>query len=175
MEKEIKEILLRYFVGVVVAVVAVLTFLFYFIFRPLTVWPTFWLLDIFYEPMLNNLSNITMGGFSIEIIDACVAGSAYLFLFVLNILTAGLSLKKRFFVFVFDATFLLIMNILRLIILILLLVNESIAFDFTHKIFWYGISTACVVLIWILTVVVFKIKAIPFVSDVRTILRKTKT
>ncbi|UZE93767.1 MAG: pacearchaeosortase [Candidatus Pacearchaeota archaeon] len=174
MEKEIKEILLRYFIGVVVAIIALFVPLFYFIFRPLTVWPTFLILDIFYDVSLNALDNIVVEGFTIEFIDACIAGSAYFLLFLLNVLTFGIGLKKRFFIFIFNAALLLIMNILRLVILIVLVVNGSAIFDVTHKVFWYGISTGYVALIWILTVVVFKIKAIPFISDIRLILSKKR-
>ncbi len=170
MEKEIKEILLRYTVGIVVAILALLIPLFYFIFRPLTVFPTVFILKIFYDVNFS-LSSINIDNFNIEIIDACIAGSAYSLLFILNILTAGLSLKRRFFVFVFDAILLLLMNIIRLVIMIVLLVNNFFAFDITHKIFWYVISTAYVAFIWILTVFIFNIKTIPFVSDLKVILK----
>ena len=64
------------------------------------------------------------------------------------------------------------MNILRLVILIVLIINKSIAFDITHKVFWYGVSTIYVVLIWVVTIFIFRIKEIPFISDVKFILSK---
>ena len=177
MEKEIKEILFRYFVGMVIAVVALIVPIFYFIFRPITVWPTIGILSIFYS-LTYDLTTINIGTFSIEIIDACIAGSAFLLLFILNILTRNIGLKKRFFIFIFDSALLLIMNILRLVILIILFVNKSTAFDITHNVFWYGISTIYVLLIWLLTIWIFKIKAVPFFGDIKFILskktRKTK-
>ncbi len=173
MEKRVKEILLRYFIGMIIAIVTLFVPVFYFIFRPLTIWPTVFILGLFYEISLENSISIIVNGIAIEFIDACIAGSAFFLLFILNILTCGLSLGKRVYVFLFDAAFLLVMNIIRLILLIILLVNESLAFDITHKVFWYGISTVFVVLVWILTVFIFKIKTIPFISDIKFILNKS--
>jgi len=174
MEKEIREILLRYFIGMIIAVITLFIPLFYLIFRPLTFWPTVWILKIFYKVSLDGFKNIAINGINIEFIDACIAGSAYFLLFILNILSHGLKLNRRIFIFIFDSFLLLIMNILRLIILIVLLVHGSTAFDITHKVFWYGVSTFYVVLIWIFTVIAFKIKTIPFISDLKVILSKKK-
>ena len=38
-------------------------------------------------------------------------------------------------------------------------------FDITHKVFWYFISTIFVVGIWFIEIKIFKIKEIPFYSD----------
>lgn len=174
MEKEVNEILFRYVIGMIIAIIGLFLPFFYFIFRPLTVWPTIWILKIFYNVTFHNLANISVQGISIEFIDACIAGSAYFLLFILNILTFGITFKKRVFVFVFDAALLLFMNILRLVVLIVVLVNRPLIFGISHNIFWYGISTIYVVLIWIVTVFVFKIRAIPFISDAKFILSKSK-
>jgi len=95
-------------------------------------------------------------------------------LFILNILTFGITFKKRVFIFIFDAALLLFMNIFRLVVLIAILVNYPSIFDISHNIFWYGISTIYVILIWVVSVFVFKIRAIPFISDIKFILSKSK-
>lgn len=169
---EIREILLRYFIGVVVAILAVAVSAFYFIFKLLTVWPIYAILKIFYDINLIGISSIVVAGHEIEFIDACIAGSAYLLLFLLNIMTREISFKKRTFIFLFDCTILLLINILRLIILIVMLVNNSVAFDLTHKIFWYFMSTIFVIAIWFFNIWLFKLKAIPFYSDIKFILKK---
>ena len=174
MEREVREILFRYLVGMAVAILVLFIPLFYFIFRPPTIWPTIWILNIFYDLVSTNLSSITIGNITIKFIDACIAGSAYSLLFILNILTFGLTLKKRIFIFIFDAFLLLILNILRLLILIVLLISKPTIFDITHNIFWYGINTIYVIFIWVLTISIFKIRSIPFVSDVKFILDRTK-
>ncbi|MCL6500522.1 MAG: pacearchaeosortase [Candidatus Pacearchaeota archaeon] len=171
-QKEGWEILSRYLLGVIVSIVSISVPIFYWIFRPLTVWPTFFVLDIFYEPLLNGIESIAIGNFNIEIVDACIAGSAYLLLFILNVLTREISFKKRIFVFVFDIIILLWLNILRLVLMVILLVSGSSAFDFTHKFFWYVLSTVLVAAVWLFGVWIFKIKAIPFYSDVKFLLNK---
>lgn len=174
-KRESMEILLRYFVGVVVAILAVSVSVFYFIFKPLTVWPVYAILKIFYDIKLVRISSIVVAGHEIEFIDACIAGSAYLLLFLLNIMTREISLKKRIFIFLFDCIVLLLINVLRLVILIAMLVDNSVAFDLTHKIFWHVMSTIFVIAIWFFSVWLFKLKAIPFYSDVKFILEKRES
>lgn len=161
------EILTRYGIAVIVSIITLAFPVFYIIFRPLTVFPVFWLLRPFYNISLKGMESFLVAGNEIVFIDACIAGSAYALLFLLNTLTRDINLKKRIFIFLFDALILLILNILRLIILIVLLVNDSAAFDFTHKAFWYILSTIFVVAVWFFSMWLFKIKTIPFFSDVK--------
>lgn len=168
--KPASEILLRYFITVAICIIALAIPVFYFIFRPLTVWPTVWILQLFYNVSVNGI-NIIVNSHGIAIIDACIAGSAYLLLLLLNLLTREISLKRRIFIFVVDAIALLVLNIIRLIVLISLSVNNSIFFDFTHKLFWYVLSTVFVVIIWIASVKIFRLKKIPFFSDMAFLLK----
>ena len=173
MEQQLEKILFRYFIGMVIAIITLFIPLFYYIFRPLTIWPTVFVLKFFYEVSLIK-DTIVINGIFINLIDACIAGSAYFLLFILNILTYGIDFRQRLIIFIFDSCLLLLMNILRLVILIVLIINKSLAFDITHKVFWYGVSTIYVVLIWVFTIFIFRIKKIPFVSDVKFILSKKK-
>ncbi|MGB9707864.1 MAG: pacearchaeosortase [Candidatus Pacearchaeota archaeon] len=168
------EILLRYGIAMIVVVAALVLPIFYVIFRPLTVYPVYWLLNFCYDIALNDLQSMIINGIGIEIIDACIAGSAYTLLFLLNALTRDLSFKKRVVLFVFDALLLLALNILRLLILINMVVHSSVAFDFTHKFFWYVLSTVFVIAIWFLSIWFFRIKAIPFYSDVKFLIEQRK-
>ncbi|PIU76124.1 hypothetical protein COS75_00535 [Candidatus Pacearchaeota archaeon CG06_land_8_20_14_3_00_35_12] len=148
--------------------------IFYFVFKPLTVWPVVLLLKLFYP--ISFLGNyLTVSGFRLEIIDACIAGSAYFLLFILNLTTANIPWKKRIKIFSFDAILLLAMNIVRIIVLAIIGLNmSSSSFDITHKFFWYGISTIYVVFIWLLTVFIFKLREIPIYSDIKVLLYNIK-
>lgn len=166
------EILLRYFISVVTVILAVSFPVFYLVFKPLTVFPVFFILKLFYEASLNGITSLIIANQEIIFIDACIAGSAYLLLLLLNVLTRGIGFGKRVLLFLLDSAILLVLNILRLVLLIVLLVNGLTVFDFTHKLFWYVLSTVFVVAIWFLSVKIFKIKAIPFISDVNFLLQQ---
>lgn len=171
---KVYDILARYVFVFLVVLVSLSLPVFYFIFKPLTIWPVVSFLKMFYDVSIINHAKIVVENAGIEFIDACIASSAYLLLFILNFITREISLKKRILVFVFDSALLLIMNIFRIIALIIMSVNNSFLFDAVHKIFWYGVSTIYVFLIWILTIYVFKIKEIPFISDALFLLKLGK-
>ena len=168
------EILIRYGIAVVVTVLALVFPVVYWIFRPLTVYPLYFFLNSCYDVVLNGMQSLTVNSFEIVIIDACIAGSAYLLLFLLNALTRDLAFKRRLSLFLLSALYLLVLNILRLIVLIVMLVNGSAAFDFTHKLFWYVLSIVFVVVIWLFNARLFKIDAIPFYSDIKFLLEQKK-
>jgi len=66
----------------------------------------------------------------------------------------------------------LIVNILRIFFLSIMAISGSNFFDLTHAIFWYGLSTLFVVVIWFTEVKIFRIKTIPFYSDIKFLLRQ---
>lgn len=139
--------------------------LFYKILTPLTLHPTNFILNLFYKSFL--FSNyLIINSTLIEIIPACIAGSAYFLLLILN-LTTEMKTKQRIYSVSFSLTALLLINILRISILSLMLIKETAYFDITHKIFWYALSILFVVGIWFLTVYLFKIKHIPIYSDIK--------
>ena len=67
----------------------------------------------------------------------------------------------------------LIINILRIFFLSLLFISGSSWFDFTHELFWYLVSIVFVVGIWFTEVKLFKIKEIPFYSDLKLLYKKS--
>ena len=166
MNKESKRIFfifLRYLILVLIALPNL--FIFYLILTPLTVYPVNFLLNILYSPVLNG-SQITINHTVIEIVDACVAGSAYYLLLLLN-LAIPMSIKKRLASIAFSFALFLTMNIARISIFTILLINEFRYFDLTHKIFWYVLSGVLVFLAWFITIKTFKIRKTPFVSDIK--------
>lgn len=138
----------------------------YKILTPLTVYSTGFLLKLFYQISILGDIIYIFPDILIQIIAPCVAGSAYLFLLILN-LTLPMKLKTRIYSIIFSVIILFALNILRIFFLAVLLVNNSQFFDFTHKLFWYVLSTVFVVGIWFLTAFLFKIKEIPIYSDVK--------
>ncbi|MFA6023266.1 MAG: pacearchaeosortase [Candidatus Pacearchaeota archaeon] len=144
-------------------------FIIYFIFTPLTVYPVYLILNLFFKTALNGIV-LTVNNYGISIVEACVAGSAYYLLFILNF-AVPMQAKKRILSLAYSVFALLILNILRIVILSVMLVNSSVLFDFTHKFFWYFLSTAFVVIIWFSEVKLFKIKEIPAYSDIKLLMK----
>jgi len=174
MKKEAKsvfEIALRYLILVLIGILG--NSVFYLLFLPLTVYPVYFLLQIFFNPYL--LYNVIIVHSSpIEIIGACVAGSAYYLLLILNLSTRKIELKKRLLMLLFSFSSLLVINVLRIFLLSLIFIFGFSFFDITHKLFWYAGSTIFVVGIWFLSVKLFKVKEIPVYSDVLFLLKSGK-
>lgn len=166
-DKSVLSIFVRY---LILILFGIFLSLFYKIFSPLTIWPVYFLLKIFYDvSVLGN--TIFIDGVKIELINACIAGSAYYLLLILN-LTTSMKAKQRVYSIIFSFVSLLILNILRIFLLSILYIENFAFFDITHKLFWYALSILFVVGIWFLTVKIFKIKNIPVYSDVKTLLNK---
>jgi exosortase/archaeosortase family protein len=172
MKKRLKDILLRYLIMIVVAIPEL--WIFYAIFTPLTVYPTYLFLSLFFDVSISgNIIGITNLA-PIEIVDACVAGSAYYLLFILNMATPKISRKNRLKIIGVSFLALLILNLLRLFILSFLHASGSGLFYVTHQIFWYSANLVFVAGIWFFMVRKYKLKEIPFYSDVKYILNLKK-
>ena len=167
---DFKDLAARYFLMIALGL---FIGIFYIVFLPLTLYPLYFLLKIFFTASLS-ANIITANGISIEIIDACVAGSAYFLLLILNFSTPKIKFRKRMMLLAIDFSAFLLFNIIRIFILSVLLVNGSIFFDLIHLIFFYAVSVLLVVLIWIITAKIFEIKKIPFVSDITLLYRKAR-
>ena len=174
MKKEVKsilDILLRYSILILIGIFGI--GIFYFLFLPLTIYPVFFLLKIFFNPTLV-YNTILINSFQIEIIEACVAGSAYYLLLILNLSTRGIKLEKRIKMLLFSFLLFLIVNVLRTFLLSILFVSGVSFFDVAHKLFWYVGSVVFVVGIWFFSVKMFKAREIPFYSDALSLLKSGK-
>ena len=165
-------IVLRYLILILIALPNL--YLFYLIFTPLTIYPVYFLLNLFFNAQLVQ-NTILVNGINIEIISACVAGSAYYLLLILNLTTPNLLLKQRLKMIFLSFTALLALNVLRILILVLILLLSPSLFDITHKVFWYAISILFVILIWFSQVKFYKIKQIPVYSDIRQLILFSKS
>ena len=163
---------MRYIILVVVAIPT--PWVFYLIFTPLTIYPVYFTLGLFFETSLIGNIILISGCFPIEIVGACIGGSAYYLLFILNLATPKINLKKRATMLFIAFLAFLILNILRIILLSFMFVSGSIYLEIVHSFFWFFLSTAFVVGIWFAEVKFFKIKEIPFYSDLKWIYNKTK-
>lgn len=168
----------RYLILILVGIIGV--GIFYIIFTPLTIYPVYFLLNSFFDVTLS--SNILLiNGLPIEIIGPCIAGSAYYLLLILNLSTPKIKSSKRIFSLLFSFGLLLLINVLRIFFLSILWISGSSFFDITHRLFWIFGSVVFVVGIWFLTVVTFKIKEVPFYSDITSLIeslnkgKKTKS
>jgi len=166
--RNILDILTRYIFLLALAIPNL--YLIYLIFTPLTVYPVYFLIKFFFDSsMLSSNIIFIEHKIPIELIPACIAGSAYYLLLILNLSTPKIKLNKRMKMLVIALLSLLILNIIRIFSLIFLFVSDSNIFNTTHVIFWYGISTLFVVLIWFSEVKYFKIREIPIYSDIKFI------
>ena len=156
-------ILIRYII--LLAIVFALPFI-YNIVKPLTIIPSLYLLDLFYGVQQFNDYIIINTTTFIEMIPACIAGSAYLLLLILN-LSTPLNIKRRIFSIIFSLLVLLILNILRIVVFSIWYHEKILLFDFTHKLTWYVLSTLFVVVIWLAAIKIFSVKEIPFYTDIK--------
>lgn len=145
-----------------------------FILAPLTIYSVYFLLNLFFDVILfSEMILLIEGILPIELIPACIAGYAYYLLLTLNLSTPNMKTKARIQGILFSFGILLILNILRIFILSCLAMSNSIYFDVTHQLFWYSVSTFFVVAIWFAEVKIFKIKEIPFYSDIKYLFEKS--
>jgi hypothetical protein len=154
---------LRYIILILVALPSL--YLFYLIFTPLTLYPSYWILSIFHDVALWD-SSFIIGNSLIQIIPACIAGSAYYLLLILN-LTTPMKPSLRVKSLAFLLLSLLFFNILRLVVFTSLFVAGFSYFDLAHKAVWYFGSTLFVVILWFLNVYLFKLREIPAYSDMK--------
>jgi exosortase/archaeosortase family protein len=163
-------IVLRY---IILLVLVLNSYLIYKIFTPLTIYFTFISLKFFYPVIVFGNQILINHLKTIEIIPSCVAGSAYMLLLILNLFVA-MKPKQRIYSILFSFSLLFILNILRIVILSVLLVNNFEYFYITHKLVWYVLSTILVVGVWFLTIKLFSIKEIPAVSDIKCFISNIK-
>jgi hypothetical protein len=169
-DRRICFLFLRYAILILVAFSNL--WLFYFIFNPLTIYPVSFFLKLFFPANLTG-TTIILKDSSIQLVRACIAGSAYYLLLILN-LTTPMSLKKRIPSIIFSFSAFLFINIIRILIFSVLFLASFSFFNLIHLIFWYFLSSFIVFLIWIINIKIFKIRAVPIYTDLRFLYGKIK-
>ena len=172
MNKEHRKIL-EIFTRYVIVLIAGLKnlFIFYKLLTPITIGTLALILGIFTDVLV--IENIIILNWSIiEIVPACIAGSAFYLLFILVFSTGGIKPKERLKMLIISFVALFVLNILRIILLIL--ITDKAYFLVFHWIFWHLVSTVLVIGIWIGMIKFYKIKGIPIYSDFLNIRRLVK-
>lgn len=144
----------------------------YVAFTPLTGYPVYYTLQLFYSQVTYNVDKVMViigSRDAIQLVEACIGGSAYFFLLALNF-TTPMPTKTRIKSILFLVLGFLAINIIRIDIFSALFVNRFQYFDLTHVFFWYIGSTVLVVLLWFLNTRIFKIKEIPVYTDIKGII-----
>ena len=162
---QFSDIVARYLILIAVSFPSL--WIFYFVFTPLTVYPVFYLLGICFDAILIKNVIIINNQVPIELIRACIAGSAYYLLLVLNLSLPKIKIRQRIKMIVMSFAALLLVNILRIVLLSFIFLESFTIFIAAHQFLWYFMSTIFVVAIWFSEVKFFKIKEIPFYSDLK--------
>ena len=138
----------------------------YKLLTPLTIHVLNAVLSIFTDTLLiGNIIHMTNIG--IEIVPACVAGSAFYLLLLLLMSTADIKPQTRTKAIITAFAMLFALNLLR--ILILIPMATAAYFETVHWISWHLVSVVFVVGIWVAIVKIYKIKKIPIYSDIKYI------
>lgn len=148
--------------------------LFYTIFTPLTINPVFHIFQLLYEDAtLFSTHTIFIKGYYATIIPACVAGSAYYLLLILN-LTTPMARPKRLWCLAYTFILFLVLNILRIVMFGALLTKGYPYFDITHLATWYFGSTVLVAGIWFSALYVLRIPGAPVFTDLQSIMKDVR-
>jgi len=164
--REVIELFIRYSLLIVLGSFNLL--LFYLIFTPLTVYPSFLMLNYLFDAQLINPTLIFIKGFYAQIIPACIAGAAYYFLLILN-MTTPMKIKQRIGSIIFMFALFLFLNVIRITVFASLISENFQYFNQAHSITWYFGSTLLVILIWFINVKAFNIENIPVYTDMNNL------
>jgi exosortase/archaeosortase family protein len=169
--KKVVGIFLRYFF--ILFLGAGNLYIFYKILTPLTVFSVSRAISLFTKVIVAG-NFIYLEDFSVELIRACVAGSAFFLMFILVFSTADIKPKKRAFALLTSLVMLFLFNFLRIIFLIFIYSPSSNYFSAIHWILWNFVSVFFVVGIWFFVVKIYKIDSIPVYSDIKYLLSFSK-
>jgi exosortase/archaeosortase family protein len=172
MDKGAKE-LIRIFLRYLIILVVGLNFRwFYIILKPLNLHTLHTILSMFGEAEIIG-GYLLLRSVIIELIPACLAGSAFYLLFILILSTKDIKPTKRLIAVILSFLALFLLNIIRILVLIMVVGFSS--FETIHWILWHIVSTFLVVGIWVVLIKANKLKTIPIYSDLRFMLGLIKT
>jgi len=137
--------------------------LIYIIFTPLTIYP------VYDDVLLVQQNSLILSSIEIELVAACIAGSAYYLLFFLN-LSTPMRKRQRILSLIFLISSFLIVNIIR-IVSFSIFYAESLNVERIHVFFWYLVSTFLVVFIWFSSVKLFSVESLPVYTDLSFIMK----
>lgn len=167
--KKITNLFSRYLAIIILGIANL--YIIYKILTPLTIHATNLALKIFTPTTL--VENIIQFNQTIiQIAPSCVAGSAFYLLIALFLSTANIKPKTRLKAILTATAALFVLNVTRILILATLTTTPN--FETIHWILWHIASTIFVVVTYIATIKLYKIKSIPVVSDIKYLKSLTK-
>jgi exosortase/archaeosortase family protein len=170
MSKYYKQLFIRFLIAIIITLIYPL---FYVVLTPITQYLSYFFLNFFYDISIIGTS-LGINSIGFKFVEACVAGAAYYLLFILIIGTKDLDWKKGLKMFFSGSLMILALNVIRIIILIILALEVGKNyFDAVHMIFWNFVSGIYIALVWIVLVKKFKVKKIPFYSDIKYFYKKS--
>lgn len=161
--KEIKYLIARYVLLLILPLGNL--YLFYLVFTPLTLYLSYWALNLLYGAVIVE-NNLLVSGYLISLVPACIAGAAYYLLLILNLATP-MPFRKRMLSLLFLFASFLVLNVLRIVLFSFFLLKGYVYFDAAHLLTWYFGSTLLLILIWFGNAWLFKIKSIPIYTDMK--------
>lgn len=135
----------------------------YEIFNYPTLRLTYFSLNLFDDIITISPNIFLFDGNYIELTSSCISPYAYLLFFILILSCSNISLKKIIFLFITCSITFLLINVSRSVLLAILINNQL--FSLVHYFLWHFLSTIIVILIWFFYSYLFKIKSVPFYSD----------
>ncbi len=112
-----------------------------------------------------------LGGYTVRIVEYCVTASAYYLYTLFVILVYDVSITKRIMLLVLGYFAIFVMNIMRILVLVIMLVDKGPEyFSTAHDLLGVALSIFYVIVIWILFSVAMGIKQIPIITDVRILI-----
>lgn len=138
----------------------------YAVIAPLTLHWSYFFFSIFVPSALVNNSIQTLTS-TFTFIPACVATSAYILLAMLILFTKDISWENRLQMFVFGSLAILAFNIIRIELLLFSYLKLNVAYESLHMFIWKFMSTAFVVILWLVLAKSYNVKSIPVYSDLK--------
>jgi len=148
--------------------------LFYKVLTPITVYPVYFFFRLFYDARLIDWT-LDVDNTYIMFIPACIAASAYFLFTVLLLTTKDIKFKLGLKILLFGFASILAVNIFRIILLLIILLNYGFNwFETVHLTIWMFVVSIFIALLWIFFVKRYKIREIPFYSDFRYLLKRLR-
>jgi len=112
-----------------------------------------------------------LGEYTINVVKYCVTASAYYFYTLLVIMVYDVSIWKRIRLLIFGYVAIFAMNIARILILIVMLVERGPEYFTTaHDFLGTALAIFYVIIIWILFSIALGIKNIPVIGDIKILI-----
>jgi exosortase/archaeosortase family protein len=171
-DKKVGVILVRYLFILIITVIFSFSNFFQNIFTAFTIQVTNFVLGFFFNSVVSG-NKILLDSAIIELVPACIGVSVYL-LFLILIFLMPLAMEKRIKIILFTFISFFVINLIRIVILGIILINNHQTFESIHKFIWYFLNVVIVLVLWFVGIYLLKIKEIPVYDDFKYILNFRK-